>query len=144
MHALFGLPPPCPSSTQMLVTSESVASLAVQVRFCLLPCAFQTSWIQLPCADAGWAAKSRPPTAKTPTTMGISPVNKCLNFVLRSILFSPFVLVASGFWLFRKLGNQAPCYCHFPTSSFYPSEGNRFCCWLVCYVWERYFKCYPY
>src|SRR5262245_28287220 len=48
----------------MLVAWESVTSWAVQVRFWLLPCAFQTSWIQV-CADATWGPESSPPTAKT-------------------------------------------------------------------------------
>src|SRR5258706_12344112 len=59
-----------PPEISMLIARESVTSLAVQVRFWLLPCAFQTSWIQvLGAASDGWAPKSTAPVTKRETAM---------------------------------------------------------------------------
>src|SRR5262245_5941703 len=84
-----------PVMMSMSLALESVTSLAVQVRFALLPCAFQTSWIQFGgggvCADAAWGPKSNP-TAKTAIEVASSPVGRLQNLVRHERLFimNPF------------------------------------------------------
>ena len=84
------VPPPV---TAMLVTLVTRTSLAVQVSAWVLPCAAQTSWMHPSfsgfTADAGWATRSSPPTARIPTRIGNDPARKCQDFLCCFISFPP-------------------------------------------------------
>src|SRR5439155_23070088 len=85
VHVWFGGVPvhEPPLVILMLVTSATRTSLAVQVRFCLLPCAAQTSWIQpfwTDCADAG-ATENVSPATVAAKIAAIRPVVRLHAFM---------------------------------------------------------------